>query len=82
MAPFGSPSSGMNIPIRVNNTNMGEVKTLRWVEGSESTWFGRTLRHGRQKAVFCVKNEVREERTQKKKLAGGFLNVSALARNR
>jgi hypothetical protein len=59
MAPFGSPSIEMNIPIRVHNTTMGEVKTLQWVEGSESTWFGRTLRHGR----FCVKKEQGQERT-------------------
>jgi hypothetical protein len=82
MAPFGTPSSGMNITIS-HNTNNSEVKTLQWVGGSESTWFGRILRHCRRKAVFCVKNERRQkERTPKKKEKRGFLNVSALARNR
>jgi hypothetical protein len=42
--------------------HLGEASTMQWVEGSVMTWFGRTLRHGRRKAVFCVKNEVSERR--------------------
>jgi hypothetical protein len=44
----------------------GEANATQWVLGSGFTWFSRAMRHGRQKAVFCVKNEVPEERTLKK----------------
>jgi hypothetical protein len=70
-AAFGSPRSGMNIKISYN-TSKGEVKTLQWVGGSESTWFGRILRHCRRKAVFCVKNEQRQRANSKKKRKAGI----------
>jgi hypothetical protein len=45
---------------------------MEWVEGSESTWLGQILRHGRQKAAFYVKKRAAPRANSKKKLAGGF----------
>jgi hypothetical protein len=62
-------------------THKGGAKAIPQVEGSGVTWFGRTLRHGRRKAVFRFDDEWRTRRKRRKHFERARVGLASFARH-